>query len=130
MRPTAGANAARVALFMMLASCTGCSGNEEPIDTGLTGLVLRGPITPVCMENVPCDAPFAATFVVTRSGRGVATFASSSDGRFTVLLAPGSYRIVPTAAAPLLNPTAQGQDVVVGTAGLTSDTLFFDTGIR
>lgn len=115
---------------MMLASCAGCSGNEDPIDTGLTGLVLRGPITPVCIENVPCDAPFAATFVVTRSGRGVATFASSGDGHFRVMLPPGGYRIVPTADAPLLSPTTQGQDVTVGTVGLTTDTLVFDTGIR
>jgi hypothetical protein len=119
-----------MALFMMLAACAGCSGSEGPLDTGLTGVVLRGPVTPVCEEDVPCDAPFAATFLVTRSGRGIATFASSSDGHFTVMLPPGDYRIVPTADAPLLAPTAQGHDVVVGPVGLTTDTLLFDTGIR
>lgn len=108
---------------------SGC-GDDTPLDTGLTGLVLRGPIAPVCTTDQPCDAPFAATFTVTRAGRSVRRFASAADGTFTVLLEPGSYRIVPAPDAPIISPTTQVQDVVVGDSGLTTDTLFFDTGIR
>ena len=119
-----------VVFFTSLLAVGGCSNDEAPLDTGLTGVVLRGPTAPVCDIAEPCEAPFAATFVVSRSGRRVSDFRTAGDGRFEVLLAPGSYRVTPAADAPLLDPTSQGTDVVVGPAGLTTDTLHFDTGIR
>jgi hypothetical protein len=119
-----------VALFMVLAPLAGCSSDGAPLETGLAGVVMRGPIAPVCVDNEPCDAPFAATFVVSRNGRDVTSFRTASDGRFELLLAPGAYRITPSADAPIISPATQGQDVAVGTSGLTTDTLHFDTGIR
>lgn len=116
--------------FMWLTLLGGCSNGEAPLDTGLTGVVLRGPTTPVCSIDEACDAPFAATFVVSRSGRRVSEFRTAGDGRFEVILAPGPYRVTPAADAPILDPTTQGKDVDVGTSGLTIDTLNFDTGIR
>jgi hypothetical protein len=115
--------------FFMILALVGC-GDDTPPDTGLTGLVLRGPTQPVCQAEVPCDAPFAARFAVLRDGRQVREFASDAEGHFTVPLAPGSYRVVPGPDAPLLAPTSQYQDVVVRDTGLTADTLLFDTGIR
>ena len=123
------ATRAVIASFMLAPAFAAC-GDDTPIDTGLTGLVLRGPITPVCVTDQPCDAPFAATFTVTRNGRSVRRFTSGADGTFSVLLEPGGYRIVPAPDAPIISPTTQVQDVVVGDSGITTDTLFFDTGIR
>jgi len=117
-------------LFMWLTLLGGCSSGEAPLDTGLTGVVLRGPTTPVCGIDEVCDAPFAASFVVSRSGRRVSEFRTAGDGRFEAILTPGPYRVTPGADAPILDPTTQGKDVVVGTSGLTIDTLHFDTGIR
>jgi hypothetical protein len=117
-------------LFTWLTLLGGCSSGEAPLDTGLTGVVLRGPTTPVCGIDEVCDAPFAASFVVSRSGRRVSEFRTAGDGRFEAILAPGPYRVTPGADAPILDPTTQGKDVVVGTSGLTTDTLYFDTGIR
>jgi hypothetical protein len=123
------ANRLLIASFMVLAS--GCQGGgTAPLDTGLTGVVLRGPIEPVCQEGVPCDAPFAATFSVRQDGRVVRSFSSAADGRFTVMLVPGAYQVVPGADAPIIAPATQVRDVVVGASGLTVDTLVFDTGIR
>jgi hypothetical protein len=123
------ANRVLIASFMVLAG--GCGGGSAaPLDTGLTGVVLRGPVEPVCQEGVPCDAPFAATFAVRQGGRVVRAFSSSADGRFTVMLAPGAYQVVPGADAPIIAPSTQVRDVVVGASGLTTDTLLFDTGIR
>jgi hypothetical protein len=116
--------------FTSLVALGGCSDDGAALDTGLTGVVLRGPTAPVCDIAEPCDAPFAATFVVSRSGRRITDFRSAGDGRFEVLLSPGSYRVTPAPDAPLLDPASQGADVVVGPAGLTTDTLHFDTGIR
>ncbi|MEP6690840.1 MAG: hypothetical protein ABJD07_06775 [Gemmatimonadaceae bacterium] len=99
--------------------------------TGITGTVSRGPITPVCVISVPCDAPFSADFFVRQGNRQVATFHSDAAGRFVVLLPPGSYTIVPAADAPLLDPTRQVRAVEVSGGGhLTLADLDFDTGIR
>jgi hypothetical protein len=94
-------------------------------------VVVRGPITPVCRVDVPCDAPFSAGFIVQRAGRQVAQFQSDSAGQFTVYLQPGTYSVVPNADAPLISPTSQAKQVTVGDTGpLTVVRLTFDTGIR
>jgi hypothetical protein len=45
-------------------------------------------------------------------------------------LAPGTYVVVPGPDAPILSPRAQAKEVVVGSNGLTTLLLHFDTGIR
>jgi len=108
-----------------------CSGTAPSPTTGLTGVVVRGPITPVCRVDVACDAPFSAGFTVQRAGRQVAQFQSDSAGQFTVYLQPGTYSVVPNADAPLISPTSQAKQVTVGDTGpLTVVRLTFDTGIR
>lgn len=110
---------------------TGCNHPVSPtVTTGLTGVVLRGPITPVCQIQVPCDAPFGATFSVEQNGRRITEFQSNADGRFTVMLASGVYRIVPGADAPIMSPQSQAKTVEVLPVGLTEVRLEFDTGIR
>ena len=119
------------ALALSGAACSPASVLIEPGETGLRGQVLRGPIQPVCQEDEPCeDAPFAATFHVYRGARRVATFRSGDDGRFEVVLDPGTYTVVPDADAPLLAPEQQRQEVVVEADGVTEVTLRYDTGIR
>lgn len=99
--------------------------------TGLTGVVMRGPVMPVCRVDVPCDAPFSATFNVERNGRRVTQFHSDTAGQFTVFLAPGTYTVVPSSDAPLLSPSSQLKSVTVADSGtLTIVRLTFDTGIR
>ena len=108
-----------------------CSGTAPSPTTGLAGSVVRGPITPVCRVDVPCDAPFSAGFTVQRAGRQVARFQSDSAGQFTVFLDPGPYTVVPNADAPVISPAAQGKSVTVEDSGrLTVVSLTFDTGIR
>jgi hypothetical protein len=91
---------------------------------------VRGPITPVCRVDVPCDAPFSAGFTVEQSGRRVAAFRSDAAGQFTVWLDPGAYTVVPDADAPLMARQFQSKRVTVGDTGLTTVRLTFDTGIR
>jgi hypothetical protein len=108
----------------------GCGASGPSPGTGLTGTVVRGPITPVCRVDVPCDAPFSAGFTVERGGRGIARFRSDAAGQFTVYLDPGAYTVVPDADAPVFMPGRQSKAVTVGSAGLTTVQLMFDTGIR
>jgi hypothetical protein len=116
--------------WIAIAAIAGVCNNPVALTTGLTGIVIRGPVTPVCQVGVPCDAPFAASFEVRQNGRRVATFSSDAQGHFTVRLRAGSYVVVPTAEAPLMNPSSQTKTVEVGAEGLTSVQLVFDTGIR
>ncbi len=101
----------------------------DSVVTGLEGTVRRGPITPVCQVGVPCDAPFSASFQVWQGSRYVSGFQSDSAGHYLVLLAPGSYTIMPDSSAPIF-PRGQTRQATVGPIGLTHLDLEFDTGIR
>lgn len=112
----------------MFLSCTPETNNA--LETGLQGQVLRGPITPVCKVDEPCDAPFSAEFTVLKNDRVVSRFQSDSHGDFTVGLDPGLYIVVPDSTAPLMLPQQQQREVAVQPNGMTPVTLHFDTGIR
>ena len=119
-----------VCLFVAAVGGGACDTAGPSQTTGLTGTVVRGPVTPVCRIEVPCDAPFSARFSVERAGRRVAAFQSDTAGAFTVWIDPGAYAVVPGADAPLLSPGSQAKRVMVGENGLTTVRLMFDTGIR
>lgn len=80
-------------LIAVLLSCSPAANNLP--DTGLQGQAIRGPITPVCKENEPCDAPFSAWFIVLQNAREMGRFQSDVRGEFTIALAPGLYTVVP-----------------------------------
>lgn len=125
------AGAALAAAAMICISVTACDHPVSPtVTTGLTGVVMRGPITPVCQVDVACEAPFSAAFSVEQDTRRVAEFRSDADGRFTVMLRAGVYRIVPAADAPIVSAQAQAKTVQVGPVGVTRVRLEFDSGIR
>lgn len=118
-------------LALIVAVGTGCDQPLSPtIDTGLTGVVVRGPIAPVCQIDRPCNAPFSAAFDVFENARRVAGFRSDAEGRFTVTLPAGAYRVIPAADAPIIQPPTQVRTVEVLPVGLTQVRLEFDTGIR
>jgi hypothetical protein len=75
------------------ASATGTSG--------LRGLVTRGPITPICMVEQPCDEPAAGVkLAFLRAGQIVQTARTDENGKYRVVLRPGAYsvRVARTAA--------------------------------
>ena len=122
---------ARRYVVVLAAAFAACGGPTAPTPTtGLTGVVVRGPVTPVCQVEAACDAPFAATFSVDQNAREISQFHSDAAGRFTVRLQPGAYTIVPGPDAPILAPQSQAKTVQVLPSGLTDVRLEFDTGIR
>lgn len=104
-------------------------GGEGSVSTGIEGRAYREPTRPVCQVDQPCNVPFSGGFEVWQGERVVARFQSDSAGHFLVRLAPGTYRVVPDASAPLLIRT-QGQQVTVKPSGLTQVEFNFDSGIR
>src|SRR5690348_10167065 len=119
---------ASLTLALLLIGCDLLSMSN--FSTGLAGTVLRGPVTPVCQVNVPCDLPFSADFAVMQSTIQVGAFHSDSAGHFRVKLPPGTYRVVPSPSAPIMSPQSQAKEVVVGPDSVTTVQLEFDTGIR
>ena len=119
-----------ITLAAVMSFCA-CHDMTAPTpSTGLTGVVVRGPVTPVCQVDVPCTAPFSATFTVGQNARTVAQFHSGADGTFTVMLPAGVYSVVPSSDAPIISPQSQAKTVTVQATGLTEVRLEFDTGIR
>jgi hypothetical protein len=84
----------------------------------------------VCRVDAPCDEPFSASFIVRQGGRTVTTFHSDAGGHFETRIAPGTYVVVPAPDAPIISPSSQAKQVEVGSSGLTTVVLQFDTGIR
>ena len=123
----------RIVLIGIAAAIAACASaaSSPSTTTGLTGVVMRGPVTPVCRVDVPCDAPFSATFNVEQNGSGVAQFQSDTAGQFTVYLKPGAYTVVPGADALIIGASFQRKSVTVADNGmLTVVRLAFYTGIR
>ena len=63
------------------------------VDSGITGMVTLGPISPVEQQGVPNDKPYSATIVIEDATANVVTrVQSGADGRFTVKLPPARTR--------------------------------------
>ena len=96
----------------------------------LTGVVMRGPITPVCVAEQPCDAPAPhVTLVFSHGTHVVARVTTSSEGRYRLRLPATTYE-VHRASASVFDSKLDPRRVQVK-AGRTSRIDFsIDTGIR
>lgn len=95
----------------------------------LHGVVMRGPITPVCRAGMPCNEPaVGAVLVFSRSGRTAARVRVGAGGRYSVRLVPGAY-VVHQSPLPKIGFGIRPDRVWVRRAG-TQANFFIDTGIR
>lgn len=99
-------------------------------DSGVRGLVLYGPTCPVQRVGQSCERPYQATIAVRRepSNALVTRTRSGADGRFSVRLRSGRYRLVPTNGVPF--PRASSQTITVQAHQFVRVTIRFDSGIR
>lgn len=102
------------------------AGSAPPAGgTGVAGIVSRGPITPVCVAEVPCDAPAAGVVVeVLQGGVVVSHVSTGADGRYYVLAVAGDY--VVRAGGRGLTP----RSVHVQSGRFVEVDFLVDTGIR
>ena len=113
----------------LVPTALGATSPDAIAPSGLRGVVTRSPVTPVCMEGVPCSAPAKNTpLVFFRSGRSVKT-RTDGLGRYRVGLAPGWWK-VSTATVPRIGSGIEPHAVRVFAARFRVVDLDIDTGIR
>lgn len=114
---------------------TGERGDPLPNAQAVAGRAAAGPTCPV-ERNPPdpacADRPVAGAVIMIQNaaGAGVAQVTTAADGSFSLMLAPGAYRLVPQPVSGLMG-TASPVDFQVE-AGKAAPPLqvSYDTGIR
>lgn len=119
-----------VVLALVAGVCTSAAARTLEPDprSGLTGVVMRGPITPVCREGVPCEAPAKVTLVFSRPGHQAARVHTRADGSYRVRLAPGRYAVQTTERA--FERRVEPARVTVLRGRFARADFRIDTGIR
>lgn len=110
-------------------------GDALPDATGVRGTVTSGPTCPV--ETQPPDPDCAARPVggavlvfSNAAGTEVARVTSDADGRFSVELAPGAYRVTAQPVEGLMGTPEPMEVEVEAGQPMTELQLSYDTGIR
>ena len=99
------------------------------IASGLRGVVMRGPITPVCRVGVPCDEPAASVVLVfSQSGHVVARTTTGRYGGYRLTLRPGRYAVTTTRRS--IGSGLTPRIVVVPGGRIARVDFKLDTGIR
>ncbi len=102
-----------------------------PYNSGIQGVVLRGPMCPVVRLGEECgDAPYETEVVVSRATpyKVFATMKSDRDGKFLINLPPGDYLV--SASNEGISKTCDTVSVTVSPEELKNITISCDTGIR
>ena len=107
-----------------LSLVAGAGAQRTTLRSGLYGTVMRGPITPVCVEGVPCSAPAAGAVLVFTQGAVVARVTVASDGSYRLRLPAGTYAV--RSGKKPLEPTVAR----VYTGRMARLDFSIDTGIR
>jgi hypothetical protein len=81
-----------LALTLVIVAGAGAQGNV--VSSGLRGVVMRGPIAPMCVAEEPCTAPAKnITILFSRNDRVVGRAVTDSAGRYRLRLPAGVYAV-------------------------------------
>ena len=81
-----------VSLALMIVA--GAGAQTAVVSSGLHGVVMRGPIAPVCVAEEPCTEPAKnVTLLFFRNGRIVGRAVTDSAGRYRLRLPAGVYAV-------------------------------------
>lgn len=81
-------------LLIVLSTAAFAPASEPAVTSGLRGVVMRGPTTPVCREDDPCEKPAAGLVLVfSRSGSVAARVTTTRAGTYVVRLRAGWYTV-------------------------------------
>ncbi len=97
----------------------------------LTGVVTRGPITPVCAVEQPCDEPAKGVkLLFSNNGHVVGRAVTNSDGRYRIKLAAGLYGVRRATAASPFDRKLDPHRARVYAGRVSRVDFSIDTGIR
>lgn len=105
-------------------------------DSPATGVLrVTATIGPTCpgpqREGQTCTGPYSGEFTLTdRAGNEVARFTTDTDGHAALEVAPGDYRVAPTAAGGRMSPRGTPVEVTVSAGQTVEITIELDSGIR
>lgn len=111
----------------------GTTTQDQIIDSGIKGVVTIGPTCPV--ETIPpdpkcADKPYAATLQFTNlETNEKKTLKVSENGRFSIDLLPGVYKIENKSTA-ILPRMQELENIVVEKGEYSEISISFDSGIR
>jgi hypothetical protein len=122
--------AALVILFLALV-LAGAAAAGTITPSGLRGLVMRGPITPVCVAGQPCSAPAPhVTLLFLRNGRVIGRAVTNDDGRYRIRLRAGFYSVKRPSQAATIGRGLEPDHTRVRAGRFTRVDFAIDTGIR
>ena len=82
------------ALSLALVIVAGAGAQTTALSSGLRGVVVRGPIAPVCVAEQPCTEPARnVTLLFSRNSRVVGRAVTDNAGRYRVRLPAGVYAV-------------------------------------
>jgi hypothetical protein len=117
------------AALVVLAATVACGSatGSSSLRTGLYGTVTKGPLTPVCTVDTPCQGPAAdLQLIFSRNGKVVARTKTRDNGTYRIALGPGRYVV---RAGPTSFSAEPGM-ASVPRKGFRRVDFFVDTGIR
>jgi hypothetical protein len=97
----------------------------------LTGLVTRGPVTPVCVAEQPCSEPAPnVRLLFSRNGSVVGRTITNQAGRYRLRLPAGSYSVRRAVSSAPIDLKLEPNRARVYAGRLTRVDFSIDTGIR
>lgn len=102
-------------------------------ESGIEGQAVISPTHPGPVRQGESDsAPYKTTIVIWNAGnnREVARVDTGADGRFRVVLPPGTYRVGPPPRSGRFLPRAGEETVTVAEGKFAHVTISFDSGMR
>jgi len=106
------------------------AAQAAPGQSGLRGVVTRGPITPVCVAEAPCTAPAKnVTLLFSRGGHVAGRVTTDGQGRYRLGLPAGLYSVRRSTTGRIDNKLDPNRVRVVAGRFIRTD-FSIDTGIR
>jgi hypothetical protein len=120
-----------IVLFSSVALIAVAAAQATTARGTLTGVVTRGPITPVCVAEQPCDEPAkGVTLLFSRNGRILGRVVTDNVGHYRLRLAPGVYTVRRAAAATGVDRKLDPNHVRIYGSRVSRVDFSIDTGIR
>jgi hypothetical protein len=117
-------------LFSSIALATAAAAQATAPRGTLAGVVMRGPVSPVCVAEQPCDMPAKnVTLLFTRRGQPVGRIVTGADGRYRLRLPAGLYTVRRASVTGIDRRLSPTRAQVRGGAVVHVE-FHIDTGIR